>query len=78
MRLRDHEFMERILDEAESIGDSHFEPVVKRGCICRNGGQPDEHGYIAYSPSCMVPGHGVSNRYVGAVPDLCVDVRKVG
>jgi plasmid maintenance system antidote protein VapI len=43
---------------------SKFVPIVKTRCICRNQGQPDEQGFIVYSPSCIWPGHGVHTKFV--------------
>ena len=43
---------------------SKFDPIVKARCICPNQGKPDELGYIAYSPSCLWPGHGVRTRWI--------------
>jgi hypothetical protein len=37
-------------------------PAVQKGCICPNGHQADEYGYIVTSPSCQL--HGCRSRFV--------------
>ena len=35
-------------------------PLVKRGCICPNGHQPDKNGLVVTSPSCELHGYHYS------------------
>lgn len=37
-------------------------PIVKQQCVCRNGHQPDENGFVYVSPSCMA--HGIRSKFV--------------
>ena len=39
-------------------------PRVQSECICRNGGEPDENGWIFVSPVCMV--HSPRKAYIGS------------
>ena len=59
IRPRDAELIEKIL-EARAERPAPFVAAVKSRCICRNMGEPDANGFIAYSPSCGF--HGVHSR----------------
>lgn len=58
----------RKLDHNVEVAPSQFEPIVKTRCICPNQGKP-QNGYIVYSPSCLVRGHGVRAKYP-VLPEL--------
>ena len=74
MRLRDWELIEKMLDDMEAPKPARFEPIVKTRCICPNQGKPDADGYIVYSPSCMVSGHGIRTRYVQTSLEISLEL----
>ena len=39
-----------------SPGEEAFVSVPLTGCICRNGHEPDESGFVYTSPSCLIHG----------------------
>ena len=64
----------RKLDHNQAVTPSTFEPTVKTRCICPNQGKPDADGYIVYSPSCMVSGHGIRTRYVQTSLEISLEL----
>jgi|GEM_PF-5211491 len=44
--------------------DHVFLMAVRTGCICPNGGRPDENGNSYYCPSCQVSGHGLRSPHI--------------
>jgi len=44
--------------------DHVFSMAVRLGCICRNGGQPDENGNSYFCPCCQVARHGLRSPHV--------------
>ena len=51
-------------EDQRARSDAADSMPVKRGCICPNGGRPDESGTSYYCPSCQVAGHGLRALYV--------------
>lgn len=55
---------------------STFVPIVRDGCICTNGGKPDDHGLIYVSPQCIV--HGIRSRSIDRPAQLDISERVAG
>ncbi len=66
----------QILAQAREARKQHIaaRPTIERECICRNNHEPDEHGFIYLSPSCLV--HAPRKAYIGGSPRLASAIER--